>query len=174
MTTQTSPMHLLPGKTCYERLMTFVASGFCIGIVAPFASGTWGSAPGVALAYATTLLPWWWQIAACLVLAAAAVPVCGVAERVFDRKDDGRIVADEWMLYPIGVIGLPIAGAPWWHMAVYFVVIRFFDIVKLPPANRLQSISGGLGVVVDDFAANLYSLGANWLLYTFWLKGCVS
>ena len=167
-------MQLLPGKTAYERLMTFVGSGFGIGILAPFASGTWGSAPGVVLAYATTLIPWWWQAAVCLALAAAAVPVCDVAERVFDRKDDGRIVADEWMLYPIGVIGLPVAGSPWWHMLVYFAVIRFVDIVKFPPANRLQAMHGGLGVVIDDFVANLYSLGINWLLYTFWLGRCVS
>lgn len=164
-------MQLLPGKTPLEKLMTFVATGFGIGVLAPFASGTWGSIPGVALAYATTLLPWWWQAAACLALAAAAVPFCDVAEKVFDRKDDGRIVADEWMLYPIGVIGLPIAGMPWWHMLVYFAVIRFFDIIKLPPVNRLQSINGGLGVVIDDFAANLYSLAANWALYWFLLRG---
>ena len=166
-------MQLLPGKTPYEKLMTFVATGFGIGVLAPFASGTWGSAPGVALAYATTLLPWHWQVAACLALAAAAVPFCDVAERVFDRKDDGRIVADEWMLFPIGVIGLPLADAPWWHILVYFAVVRFFDIVKPPPADRLQSIKGGFGVMIDDFAANLYSLGANWALYALWLKGTV-
>lgn len=164
-------MNLLPGKTPLERLTTFVATGFGIGILAPFASGTWGSLPGVALAYATTLLPWWWQVPACLALAAAAVPVCGVAERVFDRKDDGRIVADEWMLFPLGVAGLPLAGSPWWHMLVYFAVIRAFDIVKLPPANRLQALDGGLGVVADDFAANLYSLAANWMIFVFWLGG---
>ena len=163
-------MNLLPGDTLCRKLTTFVATGFGLGIIAPFASGTWGSAPGVALAYATTMLSWPLQIAACLVLAAAAVPVCDVAERVFGIKDDGRIVADEWMLYPIGVIGLPLAGSPWWHMLVYFVVIRAFDIVKLPPANRLQAINGGLGVVIDDFAANLYSLAANWAIYWFLLK----
>jgi len=165
-------MQLLPGKTPLQKLTTFVATGFGLGVLAPFASGTWGSIPGVALAYATTLLPWWWQVAVCLALAVAAIPVCDVAEKVFDRKDDGRIVADEWMLYPIGVIGIQLVGMPWWHMLVYFAVIRFFDIVKLPPANRLQAIDGGLGVVADDFAANLYSLAANWTLYHFWLGKC--
>ena len=133
-------MQLLPGKTPIEKLATFVATGFGLGVLAPFASGTWGSIPGVALAYATTLLPWWWQVAACLALSAAAVPLCGIAEKVFDRKDDGRIVADEWMLYPIGVIGIQLVGMPW--------------------------------CVADDFAANLYSLAANWALYHFWLGKC--
>ena len=165
-------MQLLPGKTPREKLATFVATGFGLGVLAPFASGTWGSIPGVALAYATTLLPWWWQVVVCLALSIAAVPLCGIAEKVFDRKDDGRIVADEWMLYPIGGIGIQLVGMPWWHMLVYFAVIRFFDIVKLPPANRLQAIDGGLGVVADDFAANLYSLAANWALYHFWLAKC--
>lgn len=159
-------MHLLPGKTPLQKLTTFVATGFGIGVIAPFASGTWGSAPGVALAYATTLLPWWWQVAVCLALAAAAVPVCDVAEKVFDRKDDGRIVADEWMLLPICFAGqLPLwemFGSGQWRQALAFtalafVVSRVFDIVKIFPAYRLQSLHGGFGIVLDDFFADIYS-----------------
>ena len=162
-------MKLLPGKTFPEKAATFVATGFSIGIVSPFASGTFGSAPGVALAL-------WMsaalggevaaQIAIALALAAAAVPVCGIAERVFKVKDDGRIVADEWMLYPIAVLGLPLWDKPWLAVAA-FAVTRAFDIAKLPPANRLQAVPGGLGIVIDDFIANLYSLAANWLIARF-------
>jgi len=40
-----------------KKFCVWVASGFGIGLIAPFAPGTFGSIPGVALAYATTLLP---------------------------------------------------------------------------------------------------------------------
>lgn len=147
-----------------RRLCVFVASGFGLGLVAPFAPGTFGSLPGVALAYAVCALPLWLQVAACLALAVLAVPICDVAEKALGIKDDGRITADEWMLYPIALIGIPLASLPWWSMVVFFCVIRFVDIVKPWPARQIQSLHGGLGIVADDFFANLYSLAVNWLV----------
>ena len=152
-------------RTFAEKATLFAATGCGLGLVAPFAPGTVGSLPGVALAYATTLLPVWAQIAACLALALLAVPVCGAAERILGIRDDGRISADEWMLYPIALVGIPLNDLPWWSMAVFFCVVRAVDIVKPPPAGRLQALPGGLGVVADDFMANVYSLAANWVVY---------
>jgi len=68
------------------------------------------------------------------------------------------------MLYPIALIGIPLMSLPWWSMAVFFVVIRFVDIVKPWPCRGLQSVPGGRGIVIDDFFANLYSLGINWVI----------
>ena len=147
-----------------KRLCVFVASGFGLGLVAPFAPGTFGSIPGVLLAYAVCALPLWLQIVACLGFALLAVPFCDVAEKALGIKDDGRITADEWMLYPIALVGVPLATLPWWSMVVFFCVIRIVDIVKPWPARQLQSVHGGLGIVVDDFFANLYSLAVNWLI----------
>ena len=96
-----------------------------------------------------------------------AIPFCDVAERLLGIKDDGRITADEWMLYPIAVIGLPLAALPGWAMAVFFVVVRAVDILKPWPCRSLQAIPGGRGIVVDDFFANLYSLAINWAIYLF-------
>ena len=147
-----------------KRFCVFVASGFGLGLVAPFAPGTLGSLPGVALAYAVCALPLWLQIVACLGFALLAIPFCDVAEKALGIKDDGRITADEWMLYPIALVGIPLASLPWWSMVVFFCVIRIVDIVKPWPARQLQSVHGGLGIVVDDFFANLYSLAVNWLI----------
>ena len=152
-----------------ERLCLFVATGFGIGLVVPFAPGTFGSIPGVALAFATTALPLWLEIPVVTAFAIAAIPFCDVAEKSLGIKDDGRIVADEWMLFPIAVAGLPLASLPWWSMIVFFCVIRFVDIVKPPPARSLQSIPGGRGIVVDDFVANIYSLAVNWSIYVLFV-----
>ena len=38
-----------------------------------------------------------------------------------------------------------------------FVMFRFFDISKLPPARQLERLPGGLGVMADDWAAAVYS-----------------
>jgi phosphatidylglycerophosphatase A len=147
-----------------KRFCVFVASGFGLGLVAPFAPGTFGSLPGVALAYAVCALPLWLQVVACAGFALLAVPFCDVAEKALGIKDDGRITADEWMLFPVALIGIPLASLPWWSMLVFFCVIRVVDIVKPWPARRLQSVPGGLGIVIDDFFANLYSLAINWAI----------
>ena len=147
-----------------RRLCLFLASGFGLGLVAPFAPGTLGSLPGVALAFATALLPLPLQVAACAALALAAVPLCGAAERAFGIKDDGRIAADEWMLFPVALVGIPLASLPWWSMAVFFCVVRAVDIVKPWLCRGLQALPGGWGVVADDFVANLYSLAVNWTI----------
>ena len=153
-----------------KKFCVFVASGFGLGLIAPVAPGTVGSIPGVALAYATTLLPAWLQIPICLGLTLLAIPICDVAEKAFGIKDDGRITADEWMLYPIALIWIPLHELPWWMMIVFFCVVRIVDIVKPPPARGLQSILGGRGIVIDDFIANLYSLAINWTLVYVWLR----
>ena len=148
-----------------RRFILFVASGFGLGLVAPFAPGTFGSLPGVALAYTVCALPLWLQMPVCLGFTLLAIPFCDAAEKILGIVDDGRITADEWMLYPIAFIGLPILELPWWMMAIGFVVVRAVDILKPWPCRGLQSIPGGRGIVIDDFLANLYSLAINWSLY---------
>jgi len=148
-----------------KKLSLLLATGFGIGLLAPVAPGTIGSLPGVALAYAMALLPVWLQAAVALALAALAVPICGSAEKTLGIKDDGRICADEWMLFPIAVVGIPLLDLPWWSMVVFFCVVRLIDILKPWPCRSLQAIPGGMGIVIDDFFANVYSLVFNWILF---------
>lgn len=154
-----------------DKFTLFMATGCGISLFVPFAPGTFGSLPGVALAYAVALLPVWVQIPACLALTLLAIPVCGRAEAILGIRDDGRISADEWMLFPIAVVGLPLLSLPWWAMVVFFGVVRLVDIIKPPPAKRLQSLPGGRGIVVDDLIANLYALAVNWLVFSLFMPG---
>ena len=154
-----------------DKFTLFVATGCGISLFVPFAPGTFGSLPGVALAYAIALLPVWAQIPACPALTLLAIPVCGKAESILGIRDDGRISADEWMLFPIAVVGLPLLSLPWWAMAVFFGVVRLIDIIKPPPAKRLQSLPGGRGIVVDDLVANLYALAVNWIIFALIMPG---
>lgn len=154
-----------------DKFTLFMATGCGISLFVPFAPGTFGSLPGVALAYAVALLPVWAQIPASLALTLLAIPVCGRAEAILGIRDDGRISADEWMLFPIAVVGLPLLSLPWWAMAVFFGVVRLIDIIKPPPAKRLQSLPGGRGIVVDDLIANLYALAVNWIIFALFMPG---
>jgi len=152
-------MHL-PGTTLREKLAVWIATGFGLGLIAPIAPGTVGSLPGVLVALWLTQQRLSLQVLACVGLTLFAIPLCDVAEKVLNKKDDGRICADEWMLFPICVIGLPLLQHLW-LLPVCFVVARVCDIVKPPPARRLQELHGGIGIVIDDFFASLYALALN-------------
>ena len=161
---------LFPGDTLYQKWSVFVATGFGLGLIAPIAPGTLGSLPGVLLALWVTQQSILLQILVCVGFTLLAIPPCDVAEKVLGKKDDGRICADEWMLFPISVIGLPLLQHLW-LVPVCFVVARVCDIIKPPPARQLQTIHGGFGIVIDDFFASFYALAINhaifWCVRTF-------
>ena len=119
----------------------------------PFAPGTFGSAAG--------LLAWWLfgpsaviQGTAIVVLFAAGVWSGGVCERHFHRTDPAPVVIDEAMgmlitlfLNPVGWLGA--LGA--------FLLFRIADVIKPFPADRLESLHGGVGVMADDAMAAIYA-----------------
>ncbi|MEQ5801144.1 phosphatidylglycerophosphatase A [Halomonas sp. H10-9-1] len=133
-----------------EPLMV-LATGLGTGL-SPWASGTLGALLGVPLA--------WWllgrarrvQVAVTLALLLAAVPVCHLAEQALVAKDDGRIVLDEIVAFPVAVLGLAAARQPL-AMASAFVVYRVFDATKPPPVSLAEAVPGGAGVVLDDVIA---------------------
>lgn len=145
----------------WRNVAVLLATGWGLGY-SPVASGTAGSLPGLLIVAAVWPLGLAAQIAAAVVLAVLAVPICDVAEAYFKTKDDGHIVADEYMTFPICMIGLPLQP---WVLAMAFVSCRVFDIIKPPPARGLQAIHGGFGIVIDDVFASFYSLVANHLAY---------
>lgn len=148
-----------------KKMMLVIAEGFGLGL-SPVASGTVGTLPGILIAWAIAGLSWPYQTAVCVVLTLVAIPICHTAEAMLGRKDDGRIVADEYMTFPISLIGLDWLAAPW-ILALAFVTSRVMDIIKPFPAKQLQNLRGGFGIVVDDFFSTLYALALNHVVVCF-------
>lgn len=130
-----------------------VASVFGAGY-APVASGTVGSFVAAVAIWLLPLSPL--RIAVAL----AAVIVIGMwagsrVERVLGRKDPGVIVIDEVAGMLLSVVLLP-RTLP--VLATAFVLFRIFDVWKPFPARESQALTGGMGVMVDDLIAGLYTL----------------
>ncbi|MGQ9662145.1 MAG: phosphatidylglycerophosphatase A family protein [Kiritimatiellia bacterium] len=151
-------MSFIEGQSGKNRVLLLLATGFGLGL-APLASGTIGAVLGVVLACAAAKLSWvWLQVLVSLGLAGMAIPICDRAERLLGTKDDRRIVADEYLTFPLCTIGVPILTRPWW-LLFSFVLSRLLDVLKPPPARRAQDLAGGLGIVLDDCVSSLYTLG---------------
>ncbi len=122
-----------------------------------------GTLPGVAIALLLAPLSLPVQIFIVLTLIGLSIPLCHRAEKIFGTKDDGRIVADEMVTFPLCMLGL--TAAPVWMWAIAFLNHRVLDILKPPPAQQIQSLKGGLGIVADDVVSSLYALGVNHLIW---------
>jgi len=44
----------------------------------------------------------------------------------------------------------------WSGIAAGFLLFRLLDIVKPPPARQLETLPGGLGIMMDDVMAGIY------------------
>lgn len=79
-------------------------------------------------------------------------------ERVLRIKDPGSVVVDEVAGQLIALLPVPLMnpGWPYWLIPA-FLLFRFFDIVKPYPARKLESLHGGLGIMLDDVVAGVYA-----------------
>ena len=127
----------------------------------PLAPGTFGSLVGVGLFWllvranaANPLV----IIVAIILITFAGIWAGSRVEQVSGRKDPGKVVVDEVAGQMIALFPL-ILFARWSTGAVIlsFILFRFFDIVKPYPANRLQDLDGGMGIMFDDLVAGVYA-----------------
>ena len=131
--------------------LTF-ATVFGVGY-APVAPGTFGSAAG--------LIVWWLLPASPVVQASVIVAlfVLGswsgtVAERYFGKTDPGQVVLDEVMGMLITLLLAPVG---WKGAMAGFLLFRVADVIKPYPANVLERLPGGMGVMADDGMAAVYA-----------------
>ena len=151
---------------------------FGLGHLRP-ASGTWGSTPPVAFVLLMVLVLSGdglssfdhWSVNISLALIAIVFSIVCVrfgseGEKVWGKKDPRQIVADETAGQAIALLFLPwrpmIDSDGWlWNLALAataFFAFRILDIIKPPPAYKIQKLSGGWGVLADDLIAGLYAL----------------
>jgi len=123
----------------------------------PLAPGTFGSLVGVGIFWLLVRVNPLVIIVAILAVTFAGIWAGSRVEQVSGRKDPGKVVVDEVAgqmiaLFPLTLFGRWSTGA----VILSFILFRFFDIVKPYPANRLQDLDGGMGIMFDDLVAGVY------------------
>lgn len=84
------------------------------------------------------------------------------------KKDPRIVVIDEVVGQLITFLLVP-AILGWWTLIAGFLLFRFFDILKPYPANKLESLPSGLGIMADDVMAGFYAAASISLLCTLYL-----
>jgi phosphatidylglycerophosphatase A len=141
-----------------------LAFGLGSGLL-PKAPGTWGS-------LATALVFWWFApidisvlLSIAVVLFVAGIWICGTSAKRLGVHDHSGIVLDEvvGMLLTLAVV----RPEPQW-IAVGFIAFRVFDIWKPWPIRDVDhSLSGGLGIMLDDVLAAGYAALVTFVLQRF-------
>ena len=136
-----------------SRVALLIATAFGAGY-SPIAPGTAGSAVALVILW---LVPFS-QLG--LIVFFLAVTFFGtwaaqVVEAAVGGKDPGVIVVDEVAGMTLSVLVVPLTVPV---LLAGFVLFRVFDVLKPFPANRLQALHGGVGVMIDDLVAGLYAL----------------
>jgi phosphatidylglycerophosphatase A len=133
-------------------VLKYIATIGFIGYL-PFASGTFGSL--VAFAFFILLKPTpFIHILMVFLLIPVGIVSSHHAERLFNSKDCKHIVIDEFCGYLLSVALLPFSYV---QAVIAFFLFRFFDILKPFPIKKMESLSGGKGIMADDIVAAIYT-----------------
>jgi phosphatidylglycerophosphatase A len=78
----------------------------------------------------------------------------GEAEKIYRHKDPGMIVIDEVTGMLLALFCVPFSM---FSVILGFFLFRIFDILKPPPARRMERKAGSLGIMFDDIIAAIYT-----------------
>jgi phosphatidylglycerophosphatase A len=167
-----------------KRLLT---SCFGLGWL-PVAPGTWGSLPpAIAFGFvyyfgvnsagqAPPYIPFFVMLAFFIAGSVVCFKFSDAAIAATGKKDPREVVADEVAGQALVFIILLFfngtttsAGRLIVIVALGFLLFRLFDIVKPWPANRLEKLPGGWGILADDLMAGVYAGILLVIAVKFWI-----
>jgi phosphatidylglycerophosphatase A len=150
-------------------LLPVLASCFGLGY-SPIMPGTCGALIGpllyIPLALAISSEPLQTILIAALLILWSWITIAlgSWAETYYQRKDSQIFVTDEVAGFLLTVLLFHDPAQPVLTTLWAFPVTRIIDILKIPPARRLEHLPRGYGVLADDLLGSLYAAGCLWAI----------
>ena len=130
------------------------AFGFGAGL-APRAPGTCGTLVAVPIVLGVMQFGFAAHLAFAIVATLARISLCGESARPIGVQEHAGIVWDEITGYTVTMLAAP---PDWYWLVGGFVLFRLFDIWKPWPIREADhSLSGGLGIMLDDIIAGIFA-----------------
>lgn len=117
------------------------------------ASGTFATLVSFPIVLLMSKLSFIYQTIIVFILVLFGIFFSSYAEKVFNKKDDSRIVIDEFVGFLVACTGVNISDIS--ILLVSFLLFRIFDIFKFGMIGKLQKLPGGLGIMMDDIVAGI-------------------
>jgi phosphatidylglycerophosphatase A len=153
---------LVEKQTSRFAIRPIIASCFGLGY-SPIMPGTCGALLGPAIYIPLALVVPTEPLQTALI-AAALLAWCWVtvalgswAETHYQQKDSQTFVTDEVAGFLLTVLLFHDTTQPVLTTLWAFPVTRIIDILKLPPARRLEKLPRGWGVLADDLLGSVYA-----------------
>lgn len=120
--------------------------------------GTFATIAAIPLYLILVKLPLWGYLVITLFLNLIGIWLCGTTNRDFNTDDHPAAVWDEIAAFLIVMIHVP---PTWYYITIGVILFRIFDIFKPWPIRWVdKNIHGGVGVMLDDVIAAIFS----WIL----------
>jgi phosphatidylglycerophosphatase A len=174
-----------PAPARLTFLTRLIATGLFVGYV-PWASGTFGSLLGCAVAFVPAFEHLYVSLPLIVigflagVLTSAKVAAveghrltrtAAATKAIFQHQphkepDPSIVVIDEVVGQWISFFLLPLNLTT---VAAAFVLFRAFDVLKPPPARQVENVGHGWGIMLDDVVAGIYAnIGTRLFLLLLW------
>lgn len=134
----------------FEKL---IGSGFYTGYI-PLASGTFGSVVALVIYWIPGFENPIIMFLAIIIFGLYGIYVGTKFEKEYD-KDPPECTIDEMVGQWIALLFVPKTIV---ISLLVFFIWRLFDVIKPFPARKLEKLSGGLGIMIDDVISGFYSL----------------
>jgi phosphatidylglycerophosphatase A len=129
-----------------NTLLLLLSSGFGVGYI-KYIPGTLASFFGIIIWFFLISSDYMFHFFLIILILPFSIFISGIAEKIYNKKDDKRIIIDE-----IVGIWISLAFLPKKTIILFFgfLLFRFFDIKKPLLINKIQKINGGIGIILDD------------------------
>lgn len=129
-----------------------ISSFFYIGH-SPYMPGTVGSIGGLVIYFMVRTNDILYAFGI-LFIFTLGVMFAGEAEKIYKHKDPRMIVIDEATGMLLSLFCVPFSM---FSVILGFFLFRIFDILKPPPAKRMEKLTGSMGIMFDDIIAAIYT-----------------
>jgi len=147
-----------------KRPVCLLGLGFGTGL-APKAPGTFGTLAAIPIYWLMQDLPLITYLLITIIAFIVGVWICQQSANWLQKEDPSAVVWDEIVGYLVTMIAAP---SGWQWMLIGFVLFRLFDIWKPWPISYLdKNLHGGLGIMVDDVVAGVFSFGVLQLIVIY-------
>jgi len=130
----------------------FVSSGALIGFL-PLCPGTFGALEGLIIFWFLKNLSLFAQLIIILLISILGVISSHFASKILGNKDPDIVVIDEIAGMWVSLLG----KVTILEYFLAFVLFRIIDISKPFPLKKLEKLSGGWGIMVDDLLAGVFT-----------------